>query len=123
MWRKFQLSKFLAKTGHPYNKFSTGDKHSLANPNLRELLHKFYQSTYSSNLMKLVVYGNKGLEEMAQLVEDKFSPVPNKGYSRFQMLDIPYGPDAFQKIYKITPVKDRKDLEMSWILPDQSLHY
>ena len=92
MWRKFQLSKFLAKTGHPYNKFSTGDKHSLANPNLRELLHKFYQSTYSSNLMKLVVYGDKDPEEMTKLVEEKFSSVPNKNYSRFKMLDIPYSP-------------------------------
>lgn len=56
-WRKYQLSKFLSKPGHPYTKFSTGDKTTLSNPNLREMLLNFYNSNYSSNLMKLVVYG------------------------------------------------------------------
>jgi secreted Zn-dependent insulinase-like peptidase len=40
------------------NKFSTGDKKSLANPNLKEMLHNFYNKNYSANLMKLVVCGN-----------------------------------------------------------------
>ena len=42
--------------------------------------------------MKLVVYGDKDPEEMTKLVEEKFSSVPNKNYSRFKMLDIPYAP-------------------------------
>lgn len=123
MWRKFQLEKHLSKEGHPYKKFSTGDRNSLSHPNLREMLHNFYNSNYSSNLMKLVVYGNKQPEEMAQLVEHTFSDVPNKNYKRFQMLDIPYGPEAFGKIYQITPIQDKKMLELSWILSDQRLHY
>jgi len=57
LWRKYQLSKHLAKPGHPYNKFSTGDRNSLANPNLRQMLFNFYNSNYSANLMKLVIYG------------------------------------------------------------------
>ena len=123
MWRKFQLSKHIAKPGHPFSKFSTGDKYSLSNPNLRELLHNFYQKNYSSNLMKLVVYGDKDPDEMSRLVEQKFSDVPNKNYERFKMLDIPYAPESFGKIYKIAPIKDKKVLDISWILPDQSKHY
>lgn len=42
MWRKYQLTKHIAKCNHPYSKFSTGDKNSLANPNLRKMLHNFY---------------------------------------------------------------------------------
>lgn len=60
-WRKYQLSKHLSKPGHPYNKFSTGNKESLGNPNLREMLFNFYNSKYSSNLMKLVVYGQSDI--------------------------------------------------------------
>lgn len=39
------------------------------------------------------------------------------------MLDIPYASESFNKIYKITPVKDKKVLDISWVLPDQSQHY
>jgi insulysin len=56
-WRKFQITKYLAKTGHPYGKFSTGDKSTLSSPDLRKMLFDFYNSHYSSNLMKMVVYG------------------------------------------------------------------
>lgn len=72
-WRKYQLTKFLAKENHPYKKFSTGNKESLSNPNLRQMLHTFYNNKYSSNLMKLVVFGNETPEEMSKLVEEKFS--------------------------------------------------
>jgi len=54
----------LAKVGHPYSKFSTGDKNSLANPNLRKMLFDFYNSNYSSNLMKMVVYGKENVDQL-----------------------------------------------------------
>lgn len=61
-WRKYQLTKHLAKAGHPYGKFSTGDKTSLGNPNLRKMLFDFYNSHYSANLMKMVVYGRENVD-------------------------------------------------------------
>lgn len=61
-WRKFQITKFLAKEGHPYSKFSTGDKSSLGNPNLRKMLFDFYNNNYSANLMKMVVYGKEHVD-------------------------------------------------------------
>lgn len=60
---------------------------------------------------------------MAHLVEQKFSEVPNKNYNKFKMLNIPYAPSAFNKIYQITPIKDKKVLDICWLLPDQSSHY
>ena len=68
-WRKYQLTKHLAKPGHPYNKFSTGNKESLSNPNLREMLFNFYKSKYSANLMKLVVYGQSDIDVLTKEVE------------------------------------------------------
>jgi insulysin len=67
-WRKYQLSKYLSKPGHPYNKFSTGNKESLSSPNLREMLFAFYNSRYSSNLMKLVVYGQQDIDILSREV-------------------------------------------------------
>lgn len=68
IWRRYQLTKHLSKDDHPYHKFSTGDKTSLANPNLREMLFNFYQSKYSSNIMKLVVYGQDDIDVLAKSV-------------------------------------------------------
>lgn len=90
MWKKYQLSKHIVREGHPLKKFSTGNLESLSNPNLREMLHKFYNANYSANLMKLVVYSNKSPEELYQIVEEKFSEIPNKNYEKFQMKEIPY---------------------------------
>jgi insulysin len=77
MWRKYQLSKHLTKEGHPLRKFSTGDKNSLSNPELSTLLHRFYRSHYSSNLMKLVIYGNQDLDSLTKTAESLFSEIPN----------------------------------------------
>ena len=58
------MTKHLAKKGHPYSKFSTGDKTTLSNPNLRKMLFDFYNSNYSSNLMKMVVYGKENVDQL-----------------------------------------------------------
>lgn len=80
LWRKYQLTKHLSKDDHPYHKFSTGDKSSLSNPNLREMLFKFYNSNYSANLMKLVVYGQDDIERLAKSVEDQFNEVKDNNF-------------------------------------------
>jgi len=75
----------LAKAGHPYSKFSTGDKNSLANPNLRKMLFDFYNSHYSSNLMKMVVYGKENVDQLGEIVINQFSMIPNKNFKSYQM--------------------------------------
>ena len=69
LWRKYQLSKHLSKSHSHYHKFSTGDKNTLGNPNLRDMLFKFYQNHYSANLMKLVVYGQQDIETLTNQVK------------------------------------------------------
>ena len=42
---------------------------------IREELLKFHAKYYSSNLMRLVVLGKGGLDELQAMVVEKFSPV------------------------------------------------
>ena len=84
-WRKFQITKHLAKEGHPYGKFSTGDKGSLASPDLRKMLFDFYNKHYSANLMKLVVYGKESVDKLSEWVLQYFSGIPNKNYTSYVM--------------------------------------
>lgn len=79
------MSKHLAKEEHPYHKFSTGDKTTLANPNLREMLFNFYNSHYSANIMKLVVYGQEDVDVLAKSVLEKFKDVKNNQFGKFQI--------------------------------------
>ena len=122
-WRKYQLSKHLAKEGHAYSKFSTGNKESLANPNLREMLFNFYNSKYSSNLMKLVVYGQEDIDYLTRAVEQRFAEVKNNSYSKYQMQEHPYSQQTLGKLIKLVPVKDKRTLELCWVLDNQQHHY
>lgn len=42
---------------------------------IREELLKFHSKYYSSNLMRLVVLGKAGLDELQAMAVEKFSPV------------------------------------------------
>ena len=115
-WRKYQLTKHLAKPGHPYNKFSTGNKESLSNPNLREMLFNFYNSKYSANLMKLVVYGQSDIDVLTKSVEEKFAEVKNQKFAKFQLQEHPYDEKTLKHLVKLVPVKDKKTLDICWVL-------
>jgi secreted Zn-dependent insulinase-like peptidase len=39
------------------------------------------------------------------------------------MLERPYSPEFYNKIYKMFPVQDRKNLQISWTLSDKSQYY
>ena len=39
------------------------------------------------------------------------------------MPSIPYADESYRKIYKILPVKDRKTIELVWVLNLKSQHY
>lgn len=79
------MTKHISKKNHPFNKFSTGDKTTLANPNLRKMLLNFYNKNYSANLMKLTIYSNEKPDTLARWVNEMFSKIPNKKYKKFEM--------------------------------------
>ena len=54
-------------------------------PNLREMLFKFYNNSYSSNLMKLVVYGQMDIDTLTKEVEQKFAEVKDSAFNGFKI--------------------------------------
>lgn len=61
-WRKTKLLKNITKKNHEYSKFTTGNNKTLKKENIHEIMKKFYKNNYSSNLMKLVIYDNKFID-------------------------------------------------------------
>ena len=72
-WRSYQLMKSLAKADHPFAKFSTGNLKTLFDGpqamglNTRDLLLDFYDKFYSSNIMKVCVYGKESIETLGNV--------------------------------------------------------
>ncbi|EDO37735.1 predicted protein [Nematostella vectensis] len=129
MWRLNQLDKSTVDPSHPYNKFCTGNKLTLdTRPkekgiDTREELLKFHSLYYSANIMSLSVIGRESLDEMTEMVVKLFSPVQNKNVTIPTFPEHPYGAEQVQTLFKVVPVKDMKNLNLMFPIPDMSKYY
>jgi len=121
--RKYQLFRNSAKEGHPYNKFSTGNKATLDLPNIRDDLLNFYHKFYSSNLMKLVIYGKEDLDTLEKWAKEFFSDVKNNNVTLGEFTEMPYTEENLKDFWRICPVDDKDTLEIVWILKSLHPHY
>jgi insulysin len=86
--KRSQVYAFIADPKDPYNRFTTGNIDTLIKSaeknglNLREELSKFHKKYYTSDKMKLVIYTNEELDDMEEIVIEKFSQIkPSSEFS------------------------------------------
>ncbi|XVE58917.1 hypothetical protein DITRI_Ditri05aG0001400 [Diplodiscus trichospermus] len=116
-----QLQCHTSEHGHPFNRFSWGNKKSLVNAvenriDLRQQILKLYKDYYHGRLMKLVVIGGEPLDVLQQWVVELFSAVRegSQGKPEFKV----EGPVwKAGKLYRLEAVKDVHILELRWTLP------
>ncbi|KAF8669312.1 hypothetical protein HU200_051650 [Digitaria exilis] len=119
-WRMSQLQKHLCAENHPYHKFSTGNWNTLEvkakekGLDTRLELIKFYDSHYSANLMQLVVYGKDSLDNLQNLVEDKFCDIRDFGRKPFSFPGHPCTSEHLQILVKAVPIKQGHTLRILW---------
>ncbi|WVZ66425.1 hypothetical protein U9M48_015640 [Paspalum notatum var. saurae] len=119
-WRMSQLQKHLCAENHPYHKFSTGNWDTLEvkakekGLDTRLELIKFYDSHYSANLMQLVVYGKDSLDNLQNLVENKFCDITNVGRKPFSFPGHPCTSEHLQILVKAVPIKQGHTLRIIW---------
>ncbi|SCU88854.1 LADA_0E12420g1_1 [Lachancea dasiensis] len=129
LWRLYQLDKSLTSSEHPFHKFSTGNIKTLGvipksqNLDIRDELLKFYDASYSANLMKLCVLGREDLDVMSEWVNELFKDVRNidrpvPSYPG-KMLPAEY----LTQIVHAKPVKDLKKVEITFSSLDVDLHW
>jgi len=73
--------------------------------------------------MKLVIYSNKPFENQEKWVKKLFCAVPNKDLIRPKIADLPFDSKNLQKLIKISPVKDRHRLKLTWIIQEMNQFY
>ncbi|KAL6657756.1 hypothetical protein ACP70R_005536 [Stipagrostis hirtigluma subsp. patula] len=128
-WRMSQLQKHLCSKSHPYHKFSTGNWDTLEvkakekGLDTRLELLKFYDSHYSANLMQLVVYGKDSLDNLQNLVEDKFCDIRNVGRNPFSFPGHPCASEHLQILVKAVPIKQGHTLRILWPITPSIRHY
>ncbi|RDW37180.1 Metalloenzyme, LuxS/M16 peptidase-like protein [Yarrowia lipolytica] len=74
--RILHVSRLTGSKEHPHHKFSTGSKHTLDKPGVRDRLLEFHKNQYCASKMRLVLMGRDmgELENLVQVFED----IPNK---------------------------------------------
>ncbi|XP_077862636.1 nardilysin-like [Saccoglossus kowalevskii] len=129
--RKQQLLGTFAKDDHPMGKFMWGNTKSLKTTPLereidvQERLHEFHARMYSSQYMTLAVQSKESLDTLEEWVRDIFSGIPNNGLPKPVFVDAvkPFVTPKFHKLYKVVPVKNIHQLELTWALPSLLQQY
>ncbi|XP_071641491.1 insulin-degrading enzyme-like isoform X2 [Temnothorax longispinosus] len=128
-WRFDQLDKSSASPDHPYSKFGTGNRETLdiipkqKNINVRNRLLEFHEKYYSANIMSLCVLGKESLDELENMVVDLFCEVRNKEIEVPTWPEHPFKDEHFRTIWYIVPIKDTRNLDLSFPIPDMQQHY
>lgn len=129
VWRIRQVNKFLSNPEHPYSKFGTGNKETLLeipkekNIDIRNELIKFHQKWYSSNIMSLAIFGKESLDELEEMTIKHFADIENKNVETPKWDDKVYLDDQQTIKLMIVPVKDSRNLTISFQIPDQDEFY
>jgi len=128
-WRLSQLEKSTANSSHDFSKFGTGNVETLSTIpkskgiKVRDSLLDFHNEWYSSNIMALAVCGKESLDELEKMVVDLFSGVANKKVTVPEWPEHPFGPEQFGQAGYVIPVKDIRNLYITFPLPDLHPYY
>eukprot|EP00808_Paulinella_micropora_P023005 g5315.t1 len=122
-WRRFQLRKSTANPAHPFSKFGSGNLATLQTQPLkkgidvRQALLKYYQEFYSASVMALCVLGREELDTLEAWVSSIFAHIPTNGRRAPHWPKDVCHPSMHAGTFSLVPIKDVRDLEMTWYLP------
>ncbi len=117
-WRTYMILKETGNPDHPNCGFSIGNATTLSGIP-QEVLKKWYREHYSANRMHLVVLSPLPIDELTQLVAEKFSAVPNYNLESPTYSAQVFSPQQKGHYLYIKPVKDMKVLSLIWELPSE----
>lgn len=106
----------IMKPNHPLSTFTCGNLSTLQVDGIRDKVKMFYDTYYSSHLMKLVVIGVESLDTLENQVRASFSDVPHRSVEIIETL-----PPILTPCYiRYIPMIDTKTLVLCWELKYKS---
>ena len=120
-WRFNQAFKLLIDNNHPHKKFSCGNLDTLKKNNIRSKLLEFYDTYYSSNLMKLVIIDKKSIKDIEKHI-NVFSLIKNKNIKNkspeIPFFNITNTALPYYKLLKLVPINDVSSVSINWQISD-----
>lgn len=120
------VNRATSNPAHPVNNFSVGNNETLSdkpNSKLQDELLKFYQTYYSANIMKAVLYSNQPLDKLTSLATQTLGKIENRNI-RVPTADMPLlraEDNSVQIQYK--PITPRKMLIISFDMPEDKADF
>eukprot|EP01135_Chromosphaera_perkinsii_P003217 Nk52_evm24s238 gene=Nk52_evmTU24s238 len=131
LWRIMQVDRSTSSPRHPISKFGTGNLATLETDAKRDVhaaLVEYHRKYYSANVMGVAILGKESLDELTRMFEEKFSTCADLG-TRFSIAEEygkdvkPYTEDELAVRINVLPVKDIRQLTMTFMLPDMRKMY
>ena len=111
---------------HPANRFVTGNLETLADKSpstLTGATREFYETYYSSHLMKVAIEGNRSLDELEKLARQYFGQLPNRSDVE-PVIDTPIDlASAAGKLIRYRPLNEEQMLSIEFFIDDLSDQY
>ena len=124
--RSFAAWRQTLDPDHPLSRFLVGNAETLADrpdSDIRDELIAFYESNYSSHLMKLVVVGRETLDELEGLVRERFAAVPRRDVVRPRIIAALYPEGLLPARLDIEPVREMRTISLTFAIPPLRPHY
>lgn len=124
--RLYDVHKETINQEHPFSKFSVGNNETLAdkkNSSIREDVSAFYNKYYQADLMTLVLEGPQSIENLTLLAEQSFSAIKQNSNPIKPIKTPLYLPEHKQVLIKVNPVKNDKQLIISFAMPSIDEYY
>lgn len=115
-WRQLQIVKALATPDHPFSHFDVGSLDTLKGVTQENLQQWFYEH-YSAHHMHLIVYSSLPLDTLLALVDEDFSPVPQRSTAKKMLPERLFAPSSLGQCVYVEPVRDLQRLTLFWEVP------
>ncbi len=118
--RLYDVHKETINQAHPFSQFSVGNIDTLAdhpNRSVQEDIIDFFNTYYCSTLMTLALEGPFSLAELHTLAEEKFAQISDKKTPLPRISEPLYLPEHLTKQITVTPVKQERQLILSFAMP------
>jgi len=140
--QKFQLMRHMSDPCHPYNRFGSGNRATLAEApaatglDARARMMQWYREHYCTDAMTLCVYGDGTMDELEAMVRSMFQAVPQRTppqqeegggaitpaptcapHTALAEHGLPFKLAQSGVVATINPVRQLRSVHVSWHLP------
>uniref|UniRef100_A0A672HBZ5 Insulin-degrading enzyme n=1 Tax=Salarias fasciatus TaxID=181472 RepID=A0A672HBZ5_SALFA len=132
-WRLFQLEKATGNPNHPFSKFGTGSNPEQCTVNTHKPSHQHFQMSPSfptrlkqksnGECFLLCVLFAESLDELTSMVVKLFGEVENKNVPIPEFPEHPFQEEHLKQFYKVVPIKDIRNLYVTFPIPDLQKYY